>query len=61
MKVKVLKILVVSAAGILILALAGCGAKSPTTANDLSEDDQQKLTVSTEITTVGGDTELTVD
>ena len=61
MKERILKIAAVFVAGILIFGIAGCGAKPPTTANDLPEGEQQKLTVSTEIVTIGDDTELTVD
>ncbi len=58
---RILRIMAVFAAGVLIFGIAGCGAKPPTTANDLTEGEQQKLTVSTEIVTVANDTEMTVD
>ncbi|UCE67102.1 MAG: hypothetical protein JSU85_03560 [Candidatus Zixiibacteriota bacterium] len=61
MKERILKIMAVFVAGILIFSIAGCGAKPPTTANDLTEGEQQKLIVSTEIVTVAEDTEMTVD
>ncbi|UCC78399.1 MAG: hypothetical protein JSW64_08915 [Candidatus Zixiibacteriota bacterium] len=61
MKERILKIMAVFVAGMLIFGIAGCGAKAPTTADDLTDEEQQKLTVSTEIVTVGSDNELTVD
>jgi len=61
MKERILKLMAVFAAVILVLGSAGCGAKPPTTANDLSESEQQKLTVSTEIVTVADDTEIAAD
>lgn len=61
MKERILKIMAVFAAGAVIFGIAGCGAKPPTTANNATEDEQQKLTVNTEIVTTGSDSELTVD
>lgn len=58
---RIIRIMTVFAAGMLIFGIAGCGAKPPTTADDLSEGDQQKLTASSEIVTVAEDTEMTVD
>lgn len=58
---RILKIMAVFSTGILIFGIAGCGAKPPTTATDIPEGEQQKLTVSTEIVTVAEDTEMTVD
>ncbi len=61
MKERILKIMAVFAAGMLIFGIAGCGAKAPTTADDLTDEDQQKLTASTEIVTTGSDREINVD
>ena len=61
MKVRISKILAAVAAGMLILGIVGCGAKSPTTANDITDGDQQKLTDVIGTATTGSDTELTVD
>ncbi len=61
MKRQIIKLMAISAAGVMLLGAIGCGAKYPTEANDISEGDQQKLTISSEIVTVGDDTAITAD
>jgi hypothetical protein len=58
---RILKIVAVFAAGVMILGNVGCGAKGPTTANDITDDEQQKLTISSEIVTAAEETEINVD
>lgn len=58
---RILKLTAIFAAVLMISGIVGCGAKGPTTANNLTNDEQQKLVISTEIHTVADDTEIAVD
>jgi hypothetical protein len=61
MKQRLLKMMAIFAAGFLISGISGCGARLPTTSDELSEGEQDKLTVSSEIVTAGEETEVAVD
>ena len=61
MKKRIIKAMAAFAAGILILGSFGCGAKPPTTANDLTDDEQNKLVISSGIVTAAEETEVIAD
>ncbi|GEM_PF-3521142 len=61
MRGQIKKVIATFCAGIMLFGVVGCGSNYPTKADDISNGEQSKLTISTEIVTVADDAGIVAD
>ena len=61
MRGQIKKVMAILCVGIMMFGVVGCGAKYPTKANDISDGEQNKLMISTEIVPIADDSEIVAD
>lgn len=61
MRGQIKKVMAIFCAGIMLFGVVGCGANYPTKADDISDGEQNKLTIISEIVTIADDSEIAAD